>query len=283
MQNVIETTNLVKTFTLGEAVVRALDGVSLAIQRGEKVAITGPSGSGKSTLVQHLNGLIKPTSGEVLVDGQSLSDKATDLRALRRKVGLVFQYPEYQLFEETVEKDVGYGPRNLGLPDAEVKIRVAEALSQVGIPEELFQKSPFELSGGQKRRVAIAGVLAMRPSTLVLDEPVAGLDPAGREELLKLIQDIHEGGVTVIMVTHSMDDAARLCGRLVVLNRGSVAFDATPAEVFRHGDELVGMGLDVPECVKLVKKLNTCGFHLPDGLFRIEDVKRAILKEVRGC
>ena len=234
-------------------------------------------------MIAHLNALIRPEPGRVIVSGVDVGQKGQSLIEIRREVGLVFQYPEYQLFEETVEKDVGYGPRNLGLPDAEVKVRVAEALSQVGIPEELSGKSPFELSGGQKRRVAIAGVLAMRPSTLVLDEPVAGLDPAGREELLKLIQDIHKGGVTVIMVTHSMDDAARLCGRLIVLNRGEVAFDAPPAEVFRHGDELVEMGLDVPECVKLVKRLNECGFHLPDNLFRMEDVERAILKEVRGC
>ncbi len=195
----------------------------------------------------------------------------------------MFQYPEYQLFEETVERDVGYGARNLGLSGAEVNIRVREALSQVGIGEELYGKSPFELSGGQKRRVAIAGVLAMRPSTLVLDEPVAGLDPAGREELLTLIQGIHKKGTTVIMVTHSMDDAARLCGRLVVLNRGRVAFDAEPGEVFRRGDQLIEMGLDVPECVKLVKRLNDCGFHLGENLYRIEDVRRAILREVGGC
>jgi len=262
---------------------RALFDVSLSIRDGEFVGVIGHTGSGKSTLIAHLNALIRPEPGRVIVSGVDVGQKGQSLIEIRREVGLVFQYPEYQLFEETVEKDVGYGPRNLGLPDAEVKVRVAEALSQVGIPEELSGKSPFELSGGQKRRVAIAGVLAMRPSTLVLDEPVAGLDPAGREELLKLIQDIHKGGVTVIMVTHSMDDAARLCGRLIVLNRGEVAFDAPPAEVFRHGDELVEMGLDVPECVKLVKRLNECGFHLPDNLFRMEDVERAILKEVRGC
>ncbi len=262
---------------------RALFDVSLSIRDGEFVGVIGHTGSGKSTLIAHLNALIRPEPGRVIVSGVDVGQKGQSLIEIRREVGLVFQYPEYQLFEETVEKDVGYGPRNLGLPDAEVKVRVAEALSQVGIPEELSGKSPFELSGGQKRRVAIAGVLAMRPSTLVLDEPVAGLDPAGREELLKLIQDIHKGGVTVIMVTHSMDDAARLCGRLIVLNRGEVAFDAPPAEVFRHGDELVEMGLDVPECVKLVKRLNECGFRLPDNLFRMEDVKRALLKEVRGC
>ncbi|NLF29007.1 MAG: energy-coupling factor transporter ATPase [Clostridiales bacterium] len=280
----IEINHLTHTYMPGTPFeTRALFDVSLSVRDGEFVGIIGHTGSGKSTLIAHLNALIRPEPGHVIVSGVDVGQKGQSLIEIRREVGLVFQYPEYQLFEETVEKDVGYGPRNLGLPDAEVKIRVAEALSQVGIPEELFQKSPFELSGGQKRRVAIAGVLAMRPSTLVLDEPVAGLDPAGREELLKLIQDIHRGGVTVIMVTHSMDDAARLCGRLVVLNRGEVAFDAPPAEVFRHGDELIAMGLDVPECVKLVKKLNMCGFHVPDSLFRIEDVKRAILKEVRGC
>ena len=195
----------------------------------------------------------------------------------------MFQYPEYQLFEETVEKDVGFGPRNLGLDEETVKIRVREALSQVGLSEEILEKSPFELSGGQKRRVAIAGVLAMRPGTLVLDEPAAGLDPAGREELLRLIQGVHEGGTTVVMVTHSMDDAARLCNRLIVLNHGRVAFDAPPGEVFRHEEELRAMGLDVPACVKLVKELKKRGMDLGEGLYRMSDVRAAIEREVGKC
>ena len=247
---------------------RALDGVSLTIRDGEFVGVIGHTGSGKSTLIAHLNALIRPEPGHVIVGGE---------------VGLVFQYPEYQLFEETVEKDVGFGPRNLGLDEETVKTRVREALLQVGMGPEILDKSPFELSGGQKRRVAIAGVLAMKPGTLVLDEPVAGLDPAGREELLKLIQGIHESGVTVVMVTHSMDDAARLCNRLVVLNHGRVAFDAPPGEVFRHEEELRDMGLDVPECVKLVKALRARGMHIEEGLYRMEDVRAAIEREVGKC
>lgn len=261
----------------------AVSGVSLQVERGEFVAVLGRNGSGKSTLIAHLNALIRPEPGHVIVGGVDVGEKGQSLIEIRREVGLVFQYPEYQLFEETVEKDVGFGPRNLGLDEETVKTRVREALLQVGMGPEILDKSPFELSGGQKRRVAIAGVLAMKPGTLVLDEPVAGLDPAGREELLKLIQGIHESGVTVVMVTHSMDDAARLCNRLVVLNHGRVAFDAPPGEVFRHEEELRDMGLDVPECVKLVKALRARGMHIEEGLYRMEDVRAAIEREVGKC
>ena len=219
----------------------------------------------------------------MFVGGVDVGEKGQSLIEIRREVGLVFQYPEYQLFEETVEKDVGFGPRNLGLDEETVKTRVREALSQVGLGEDILEKSPFELSGGQKRRVAIAGVLAMKPGTLVLDEPAAGLDPAGREELLTLIQGIHESGVTVVMVTHSMDDAARFCDRLIVLNHGRVAFDAAPGEVFRHEAELRSMGLDVPECVKLVRALRERGMDLGEGLYRMEDVRAAIEREVGKC
>ena len=262
---------------------RALDDVNLTISDGEFVGIIGHTGSGKSTLISHLNALIRPEAGHVIVSGVAVGQKGQSLIEIRREVGLVFQYPEYQLVEETVEKDVGFGPKNLGLQEAEVQERVYGALKQVGLGEEIFEKSPFELSGGQKRRVAIAGVLAMRPSTLVLDEPVAGLDPAGREELLSVIEGIHRDGTTIVMVTHSMDDAARLSNRLIVLNHGRIAFDATPGEVFLHEAELREMGLDVPECVKLVRLLNAQGFHLSEGLFRMEDVREAVLKEVRGC
>ncbi len=262
---------------------RALDNVSLTIRDGEFVGVIGHTGSGKSTLIAHLNALIRPEPGHVLVGGVDVGEKGQSLIEIRREVGLVFQYPEYQLFEETVEKDVGFGPRNLGLDEDTVKARVREALSQVGLGEDILEKSPFELSGGQKRRVAIAGVLAMKPGTLVLDEPVAGLDPAGREELLSLIQGIHAGGVTIVMVTHSMDDAARFCDRLIVLDHGRVAFDAAPGEVFRHEEELRQMGLDVPECVKLVKALKARGMDLGEGLYRMEDVRAAILREVGKC
>ena len=262
----------------------ALKGVSLTIADGEFLAVIGHTGSGKSTLIQHLNGLIRPTGGTVVVDGMDIADKGTNLREVRRRVGLVFQYPEYQLFEETVHKDIAFGPKNLGLDNDEIERRVEEACRLVGLPYEAVRdKSPFELSGGQKRRVAIAGVLAMKPGTLVLDEPVAGLDPAGREELLSLIQGIHAGGVTIVMVTHSMDDAARFCDRLIVLDHGRVAFDAAPGEVFRHEEELRQMGLDVPECVKLVKALKARGMDLGEGLYRMKDVRAAILREVGKC
>ena len=262
---------------------RALDNVSLTIRDGEFVGVIGHTGSGKSTLIAHLNALIRPEPGHVFVGGVDVGERGQSLIEIRREVGLVFQYPEYQLFEETVEKDVGFGPRNLGLDEETVKARVREAIAQVGLGEDILEKSPFELSGGQKRRVAIAGVLAMKPGTLVLDEPVAGLDPAGREELLSLIQGIHAGGVTIVMVTHSMDDAARFCGRLIVLDHGRVAFDAAPGEVFRHEEELRQMGLDVPECVKLVKALKARGMDLGEGLYRMEDVRAAILREVGKC
>ena len=262
---------------------RALDDVSLTIRDGDFVGVIGHTGSGKSTLIAHLNALIRPEPGHVFVGGVDVGEKGQSLIEIRREVGLVFQYPEYQLFEETVEKDVGFGPRNLGLDEETVKARVREAIAQVGLGEDILEKSPFELSGGQKRRVAIAGVLAMKPGTLVLDEPVAGLDPAGREELLSLIQGIHKGGVTIVMVTHSMDDAARFCDRLIVLDHGRVAFDAAPGEVFRHEDELRQMGLDVPECVKLVKALKARGMDLGEGLYRMEDVRAAILREVGKC
>ena len=262
---------------------RALDNVSLTIRDGDFVGVIGHTGSGKSTLIAHLNALIRPEPGHVLVGGVDVGEKGQSLIEIRREVGLVFQYPEYQLFEETVEKDVGFGPRNLGLDEETVKARVREAIAQVGLGEDILEKSPFELSGGQKRRVAIAGVLAMKPGTLVLDEPVAGLDPAGREELLSLIQGIHAGGVTIVMVTHSMDDAARFCDRLIVLDHGRVAFDAAPGEVFRHAEELRQMGLDVPECVKLVQALKARGMDLGDGLYRMEDVRAAIERKVGKC
>lgn len=256
---------------------RALDDVSLTIHDGEFVGVIGHTGSGKSTLIAHMNALMRPEVGHVLVGGVDVGEKNQSLIEIRREVGLVFQYPEYQLFEETVEKDVAFGPQNLGLPEEKIAERVRDACAQVGLSEDLLGKSPFELSGGQKRRVAIAGVLAMKPSTLVLDEPVAGLDPAGREELLQLIQGIHQSGTTVVLVSHSMDDVARFCTRLIVMNKGRVAFDAPPREVFRHGSELREMGLDVPECARLCELLREKGMDIPEGIFRVQDCKRAIL------
>ena len=262
---------------------RALNAVSLSIQDGEFVGIIGHTGSGKSTLITHLNGLEKSEPGVVFVNGMDLGEKGADLIVIRRVVGLVFQYPEYQLFEETVAKDVAFGPTNLGLDADEIKRRVEHALKQVGLdPAEVSEKSPFELSGGQKRRVAIAGVLAMQPAILILDEPAAGLDPTGRREMFELIRGIHDSGTTVVMVSHSMDDVGRLCDRLFVLNRGEIAYTGTPAEVFVHDNRLHAIGLDVPECAKLARRLREAGFDMPEGIYRTEDVCAAIIGNLSG-
>lgn len=257
---------------------KALDDVSLTIHDGEFVGLIGHTGSGKSTLVQHLNGLILPTSGQITVDGMDLADKNTDKRAIRRRVGLVFQYPENQLFEETVAKDIAFGPKNLGLDEAEIDRRVRTAMRRVALDyDKLSQRSVFELSGGQMRRVAIAGVLAMEPQTLVLDEPCAGLDPKGREEILGLISDLHrESGATIVMVSHSMDDVAALAERVIVMNHGKVTMDGTPREVFSRGEELRAIGLDVPQAVELAQKLREKGFDVPEGIYKIEEVRAAV-------
>ena len=256
----------------------ALHDVSLTIGDGEFIGLIGHTGSGKSTLVQHLNGLLKPTSGRILVDGLDLADKQTDKRAVRRKVGLVFQYPENQLFEETVEKDIAFGPKNLGLDDAEINRRVREAMEKVALDySRLKDRSVFELSGGQMRRVAIAGVLAMEPGTLVLDEPCAGLDPKGREEILGLIRRLHEqAGTTIVMVSHSMDDVASLAERVIVMNRGEVYMDGAPREVFSRGDDLRAIGLDVPQAVELAQRLRERGLPVPEGVYREEELQQAI-------
>ena len=243
---------------------RALRDVSLSVADGEFVGIIGHTGSGKSTLISYFNGLERAKSGVVFVNDVDLGDKDTDLIAVRRTVGLVFQYPEYQL----------------GLDAAEVERRVVHAMNQVGLDASRAKKSPFDLSGGQKRRVAIAGVLAMEPQILVLDEPAAGLDPAGRQEMLELIEDIHRSGVTIVMVSHSMDDVGRYCDKLFVLSHGEIAYQGTPAEVFAHGDALHAIGLDVPECAKLAARLRKEGFDIPEGLYRMEDVARAIIDNI---
>ncbi len=258
---------------------KALSDVNLTIRDGEFIGLIGHTGSGKSTLVQHLNGLIMPTSGRVLVDGMDLKDKATDRRAVRQRVGLVFQYPENQLFEETVEKDIAFGPKNLGLDENEIARRVKDAMRRVALDyDKLHDRSVFELSGGQMRRVAIAGVLAMEPQVLVLDEPCAGLDPRGREEILGLIKKLHEeAGTTIVMVSHSMDDVASLAERVIVMNHGEVVMDGAPRDVFSCGEELRGMGLDVPQAVQLAGKLRSRGFDIPEGIYRIEEIREAIL------
>ena len=259
---------------------RAVDDVSFTVNDGDFVGLIGHTGSGKSTLIQHLNALLKPAGGQVLVDGEDIHQPGRSLSA-RLKVGLVFQYPEYQLFEETVRKDVGFGPRNLGLSDAGVDARVSEALRRVGLSEGDWEKSPFELSGGQKRRAAIAGVLAMRPEFLVLDEPAAGLDPAGRSSMRALVNSLHADGTTVIMVSHSMDDVATLCNRILVMNGGRLEMDAAPAEVFRQGERLRAMHLDLPGAARLRDKLNADGFDLPADVFTVERIAEELLKRLK--
>ena len=258
--------------------------VTLKIDDGEFVGLIGHTGSGKSTLVQHLNGLLKPSSGKVLMDGVDIHDKETKLRDIRRAVGLVFQYPEYQLFEETVSKDIAFGPRNLGLSEVEITERVREACELVGLRhEDIGERSPFELSGGQKRRVAIAGVLAMRPRVLALDEPTAGLDPRGREELLSLIGGMYaRGGLTVIMVSHSMDDVARMARRIVVMKHGAVALDGTPEDVFAHGNELTEMGLGLPEAVRLRDALRQRGWDVPETILHLPDMRDYLVQKLAG-
>ena len=279
MSIVIEHLNYVY-MTGGPYETKALSDVNLTIHDGEFIGLIGHTGSGKSTLVQHLNGLIMPTSGRVLVDGMDLADKGTDRRAVRQRVGLVFQYPENQLFEETVEKDIAFGPKNLGLDDAEIDRRVRDAMRRVALDyDRLHERSVFELSGGQMRRVAIAGVLAMEPQVLVLDEPCAGLDPHGREEILGLIRKLHEeAGTTSVMVSHSMDDVASLAERVIVMNHGELVMDGAPRDVFACGEELRGMGLDVPQAVQLADKLRERGFDIPEGIYRIEEIKAEIEK-----
>lgn len=258
----------------------ALHDVSLTIEDGEFIGLLGHTGSGKTTLVQHLNGLIRPTDGKVIVDGLDLSDKRTSLLEVRKKVGLVFQYPEYQLFEETVAKDVAFGPKNMGLSQQEIDRRVHEAIERVGLNyDDIAQRSPFELSGGQMRRVAIAGVLAMEPGTLILDEPTAGLDPAGRRSILSMVRRLHaEGGLTVVMVSHSMDDISTLATRLIVMSRGEVVLTGTPREVFMHRELMQSIGLGVPQAAELASRLRQQGYDLPEGLYTLDEVRSAILR-----
>lgn len=256
----------------------ALSDVSFTIEDGEFVGVIGHTGSGKSTLVQHFNALIKPTSGKMTVQGVDIGEKGVSLNSLRQKVGLVFQYPEYQLFEETVEKDVAFGPKNLGLPEEEILNRVAEAMRLVGLDQKkIGARSPFELSGGQRRRVALAGVLAMNPEVLILDEPSAGLDPHGRNEILALVSAIHEErGCTVIMVSHSMDEVARVASRVMVMNHGHLVMDGTPRQVYTQGDQLQQIGLGVPATVQLSQMLRSRGMDVPEGILSLQEMAQWI-------
>ncbi len=256
----------------------ALDDVNIKIEDGEFIGLIGHTGSGKSTLVQHLNGLLKPSAGSVYYNGADIFDEDYDLRALRGKVGLVFQYPEHQLFESDVFTDVCFGPKNLGLSQKETQLRAYEALKMVGIEDEYFYQSPFDLSGGQKRRVAIAGVLAMKPEVLILDEPTAGLDPKGRDELLNKLTTIRrETGVTIILVSHSMEDVARFTDRLIVMDKGRVKYDDTPMNVFRHYGELKEIGLGVPEITETMYALKKAGFDVSTDVITVEDAVKEIV------
>ncbi len=259
--------------------VHALKDVNLVIPDGQFIGLIGHTGSGKSTLVQHLNGLIRPTGGAIYYNGEDIHEKDYDRKQLRSKVGLVFQYPENQLFEIDVFKDVCFGPKNLGLPQKEIELRAYAALKQVGLEDEYFYQSPFDLSGGQKRRVAIAGVLAMKPEVLVLDEPTAGLDPKGRDEILDQIAKLkEETGITVILVSHSMEDVAKYVERIIVMNRGSVLYDDTPREVFKHVEELEQVGLAAPQVTYIMQALSKRGMPVDTSATTIAEASQEILK-----
>ncbi len=255
----------------------ALTDINLVIEKGEFIGLIGHTGSGKSTLTQHLNGLLKATSGSIYYDGQDIYDKNYNMKELRSKVGLVFQYPEHQLFETDVFKDVCFGPLNLGLSKKEAELRAFEALEMVGFPKELFYHSPFELSGGQKRRAAIAGVLAMKPEVLILDEPTAGLDPMGRDEILDQIKKLHEEtGITVILVSHSMEDVAKYVNRIIVMNQGSVMYDDTPRNVFAQYKELERVGLAAPQLTYILNELNKNGLNVNTSLLTMEEAVKEL-------
>ena len=277
MNPILQVENLNYIYSIGTPFQhQALDNVNFSVERGEFIGIIGHTGSGKSTLMQHLNGLLKPNSGTILLDGKDIWQDKKTTRQTRFRVGLVFQYPEYQLFEETVYKDIAFGPKNMGLDTAEIDRRVKESAAAVGLSHELLTVSPFDLSGGQKRRVAIAGVLAMEPELLILDEPTAGLDPAGREEVLSYIDGYRKAKhATIMMVSHSMGDVARMADRLIVMNKAKIAFLGTPDEVFRHAQELVEMGLDIPVLTRIFLKLQQLGLNV-DPVYTEEQAVAAL-------
>ena len=279
MQPILETKELTHTYSAGTPFEHtALEGVDFAAYPGEYLGIIGHTGSGKSTLIQHLNGLLKPTSGQVLYEGQDIWETRERTRQIRFHVGLVFQYPEYQLFEETVYKDISFGPKNMGLDEKEVDRRVRSAAYFVGLRDDQLSQSPFELSGGQKRRVAIAGVIAMEPKVLILDEPTAGLDPVGTESILSNIRAYHKAqNATIIMVSHSMEEMARTVDRLVVVNDGKIALEGAPSQVFQHGQELEDMGLGIPQMTRVFNRLKAMGVDVGSSVYTVEQAKRAIL------
>ena len=276
---ILETRQLTHIYSQGTPFEHvALDKVDFSVEAGEYVAIIGRTGSGKSTLIQHLNGLLKPTGGQVMFEGEDIHSTKERTRQVRFQVGLVFQYPEYQLFEETVRKDIAFGPRNMGLDEGEIERRVLQSARFVGLDDATLEKSPFELSGGQKRRVAIAGVIAMEPKVLILDEPTAGLDPAGAAQILDNIRTYHrEKGAAIILVSHSMDEVAREAQRLVVFHDAVTPFSGTPAEVFTHSKELEDMGLGVPAMTRLFARLRAMGADVPPSVYTVEQARDAIL------
>ena len=278
MEPILQVRNLNYIYSAGTPFQhQALSDVSFSVQRGEFIGIIGHTGSGKSTLMQQLNGLLKPTSGEVLLDGKDIWSDKKLTRQARFRVGLVFQYPEYQLFEETVYKDIAFGPRNMGLSPEEIDRRVRESAQIVGLTEEQLQVSPFDLSGGQKRRVAIAGVIAMEPEVLILDEPTAGLDPKGRDGILKNIEDYRRAhNAAILMVSHSMDDVARLTDRLLVMNGSQLAMDGTPTEVFEHAQELIEMGLNIPQVTRVFLELKKMGLDVP-SVYTLDQAVEALI------
>ena len=280
MEEIIRVENLTHTYGEGTPFCRsAVQDMSLAIYRGEFLGIIGHTGSGKSTLIQHLNGLLKPTSGRILLGGEDIWADPKKIRDVRFRVGLVFQYPEYQLFEETVYKDISFGPRNMGLSEEEIDQRVRQSAQFVGLTDEQLELSPFELSGGQKRRVAIAGVIAMEPEVLILDEPTAGLDPVGREEILSNIRAYHDAkNATIILVSHSMEEVAQTVDRVVVINDGTIPLTGTPQEVFSHEKELTAMGLGVPKVTQVCEKLRDMGLPIKDGIYTLEEATTELLK-----
>ena len=261
----------------------ALNDVNLEINNGEFIALIGHTGSGKSTLIQHMNGLLKPTSGRIVIDGIDITAGGVKLSDIRKKVGLVFQYPEYQLFEETIEKDIEFGPRNLGLEQDEITNRVKKSMEMVGLDYETYKdKSPFDLSGGQKRRVAIAGVIAMEPKILILDEPTAGLDPKGRDDILGQIKILHKKyNMTIVLVSHSMEDVGKLAERIIVMNKGSIALEGIPSKVFKEIDKLESMGLGVPQVTYLMRELRKKGFDVSEDIFTLEQCKVELMKVLK--
>lgn len=282
MSTILETRGLTHIYGAGTPFERkALDHVDLKIEKGEILGVIGHTGSGKSTLIQHFNGLLKPDEGEVLLDGQSIwNEKGKCARETRFRVGLVFQYPEYQLFEETIAKDIAFGPTNMGLSESEINERVIESMRAVGLDENLANQSPFALSGGQKRRVAIAGILAMRPEVLVLDEPTAGLDPQGRDEILGLVRDYRkQSGATILIVSHSMEDIAGLADRLLVMDHAKVLFCDTPRAVFSHANEIIAAGLDIPMITKVMLELKKRGHDVDTSVYTVQQA----LDALRAC